>query len=153
MVKKVSNQAGIKQLCELALFIKFNREVNSATTFAIRTLLREAVNKSVKKYKGNINSKNCDYISVRASKARKELVADHALPISVLLSKFYNSNWSLDKTILELKKYNTTVLITKDENSELNKLGLSKKMPADWNGKDKFQRYSSAKIKIKSIKK
>ena len=46
-----------------------------------------------------------------------------------------------------LKKYWHIIRITKEEDERLNKLGLNRKMPKNWDGKDPFARYKLAKIK------
>ncbi len=45
---RVKNKAGIENLCAVAVHLRQTMPVNAATKFAIRTVLREAINKSNK---------------------------------------------------------------------------------------------------------
>ena len=63
---RVDNSIGIRNLCAVALHLRQTMPKNSATNFAIRTVLREAINKSNPGYKGNINRRNCAYLSLAA---------------------------------------------------------------------------------------
>jgi hypothetical protein len=129
--------------------------VNAATKFAIRTVLREAINKSNKEYKGNVNRKNCRYISTVAERLLSTapaapLVADHAVPVSVSLRAFEDlETLSIDSVVALMAKYTTMVLITPDEDNRLTQNGLVKSMPAGWNGEELLARYRAVCIEVK----
>ena len=151
---RTSNNIGIKNLCEVAHHILKKMPINAATKFAVRTIIREAVNKSNPGYKGNNNRKNCRYISSGAksltSNKKEDLVADHAVPISLLLEEIYKEKDSitLDQLVKLLEKYSAMTLITRNEDNLLIEKGLAKKMPIGWDGEDIFARYKEAGIEV-----
>lgn len=150
---RVDNLTGIRNLCEVALHLLCNMPVNAATKFAVRTVLREAVNKSNPEYKGNNNRKNCRYVSVSAASLindpNSDLVADHAIPISLLLKEVYeHPGLTLDNLVALVGKYAVMVLITDAEDDRLASAGLVKKMPSDWDGQELLARYRSAEIVV-----
>ncbi|MEP1151774.1 MAG: hypothetical protein ABJH08_08615 [Balneola sp.] len=141
-------------MCEVAVHIRLNLPENAATKFAIRTVLREAINKSKKNYKGNKNRKNCFYISQYAQEVldkneQIKLIADHAIPVSLALRGFEKIvDLQTDSVIKLVSKYSTMALITRIEDARLRELGLVKNMPENWDGVDIFARYKVAGIKI-----
>lgn len=128
----------------------------AATKFAIRTVLREAINKSNLEYKGNNNRKNCLHISLAAEQQlaidpNARLVADHAMPISLALREFENlPQLSVENAIILVAKYAVMVLITREEDARLNNAGLTKCMPRDWDGQELLARYRQTGIRLKS---
>jgi hypothetical protein len=116
--------------------------VNAATKYAIRTVLREAINKSNPEYKGNNNRKNCRYISLAAQQQLADdptapLVADHALPVSLSLREFEAlRERSIDAAVALVAKYAIMVLVTRAEDTTLRAAGLVKCMPPDWDGQE-----------------
>jgi hypothetical protein len=151
---RVDNKTGIKNLCEVAIHVKNSLPINSATKFVIRTVLREAINKSRKNYKGNINRNNCSYISKNAKQFLSndpgvKLIADHMIPVSLALREFESLEFLTIEAVVNLvSKYSNMALITKEEDNKLRELGLVKKMPQDWDSEDIFARYDVAKITI-----
>ena len=151
---KVNNATGIRNLCEIAAHLLQTMPVNAATKFAVRTLLREAVNKSCPGYRGNDNKKNVRYVSLAARQALKHgkgpVIADHAVPLSVLLDKVYRrKKIDTDQLVRLVSAYSCMVLITRDEDTCLRNAGLVKSMPPDWDTKDVLARYSHAGIRIR----
>lgn len=143
---RVDNATGIRNLCEVAQHLLRNMPVNAATKFAVRTVLREAVNKSNPEYKGNSNRKNCRHVSAAAeplvNNTDADLVADHAVPISLLLKEVYaQESLTLDALVNLVGKYSIMVLITDAEDDRLAARGLVNKMPGDWDGQDILARY------------
>lgn len=159
--KTRKNSDGINNFAELAIHIRKTFNKNQASNYCIRELLRSLVNKSGKQFNSGKKMKGCTYVSINAEKEfqanRKStnLIADHAIPISLFIKKF--DKIPTDKMIsvsalIELsKKYSIMVLITKDEDNELNKNNLRKLMPSNWDGSDEFARYKHANIKIKKL--
>jgi hypothetical protein len=47
-----------------------------------------------------------------------------------------------------LERYGVTVLITLDEDRQLNKAGLRNRMPAEWDGSDPLARYKAVGIEL-----
>lgn len=151
---RVDNATGIRNLCDVALYLLRNMPVNAATKFAVRTVLREAVNKSNPEYKGNNNRKNCRHVSAAAeslvNNTDADLVADHAIPISLLLKEVYaQGEITLDELVNLVGKYSIMVLITDAEDDRLAASGLVKKMPGDWDGQDILARYKQIGIEVK----
>jgi hypothetical protein len=155
---RVDNETGIRNLCEVALLIKKTMPVNAATKFAIRTVLREAINKSNKEYKGNSNRKNCRYISPSAEEElthnpNASLIADHAIPVSRSLRKFEELKDSTFEEIINIvSKYTVMVLITQSEDKQLSNAGLVRSMPTDWDGIYVYARYKHIGINVKPNK-
>lgn len=150
----VDNKTGIQNLCEVARSLLDTMPNNAATKFAVRTVLREAVNKSNPEYKGNNNRKNCRHVSVFAeplvTDADADLVADHAIPISLLLKEVYGRpGITLDQLVSLVGKYSMMVLITDTEDDKLAAAGLYKKMPNDWDGEDVLARYKHVGIELR----
>ncbi len=129
--------------------------VNSATTFAVRTLLREAANKSNHGYRGNINKRNVRYVSRAALPYLDQpgpVVAEHMIPISVMLStKIYVDHGAARETgdLVELvAAYSGMALITKAEDKKLRIEKLQKRMPIGWDGNNPFARYEAVGIVV-----
>ena len=152
---RVDNSIGIRNLCAVALHLRQTMPKNSATNFAIRTVLREAINKSNPGYKGNINRRNCAYLSLAAeallaANPGARLVADHAIPVSLSLREFEGLEQpSLDAVVALVARYAVMVLITLDEDARLRAAGLVKAMPSDWDGQELLARYRQVGIPIK----
>jgi hypothetical protein len=151
---RADNPTGIRNLCAVAVQLRQTMPVNAATKFAIRTVLREAINKSNSKYKGNVNRKNCRYLSVAAEQrqiydSKAILIADHAVPVSVSLRAFDDlQDLALDGVVLLVAKYTVMVLITPEEDERLRAAGLVKCMPLDWE-QDILARYKHVGIEVK----
>jgi hypothetical protein len=132
MTTRADNATGIRNLCGTAIHLSGHMPDSAATKFAIRAVLREAVNKSNPEYKGNNNSKNCLFISLDAealpNDSLVDLVSDHAIPISLLIKEFYaNKNHEIDQLVELVSKYAVMVLITEAEDDKLAAAGLIKK--------------------------
>lgn len=87
-------------------------------------------------------------IKTISGEENSRLVKEHSIPITVL----YDILKSIDNpnviTIHEtLNKFYRLGVLTKDEDSEITRLGYKSKMPKKWNkGDDPFIRYKEAKI-------
>ncbi len=151
---RVDNKTGIRNLCEVAQHLLSTMPINAATKFAVRTVLREAVNKSNPRYRGNNNKKNCLHVSATAeplvADKNADLVADHAIPISLLLQEVYDHpGITLDQLVRLVGKYSVMVLITDAEHDHLAAADLAKKMPIDWDGQDVLARYKHVGIELR----
>jgi hypothetical protein len=148
------NTTGIRNLCAVAAHLRATMPTNAATKFAIRTVLREAINKSCPEYKGNINRKNVRHISVLAKAALEmgdsKVIADHAIPVSISLLEVrsHEQGHSVDELVTLVAKYSTMVLITEEEDQKLRRAGLVKSMPENWDGIDLFARYRHVGIQL-----
>ena len=151
-----NNPTGIRNLCAVAMHLRQTMPANAATNYAVRTVLREAINKSNPQYQGNVNRKNCRHLSVAAERRLAEdpkapLVADHAVPVSITLKAFAGaSDPTLDSVVNLVAKYAVMVLVTPREDACLRAAGLVKSMPANWDEKDPFARYKHVGIEIKA---
>lgn len=151
----VSNEQGVQNLCEVASMILKNMPVNAATTFAVRTVIREAVNKSNPDYKGNNNKRNVRFVSDAARPfltIQGPTVSEHIIPISVLLnSKIYAASNPITETVALIglvRQYSNMALITHEEDARLRQAKLQSKMPDDWDGVDVFARYKAVGIVV-----
>lgn len=87
--------------------------------------------------------------SIGLSYGKGEIIYDHAIPFRYLQKSLLNLRHpNIDEIFQLLTKHETAVIITKTENSILNKLGLNHKMPDDWDGADPLARYKKADIEI-----
>lgn len=150
---RVDNRTGIRNLCAVAVHLLQTMPVNAATKFAVRTVIREAINKSCPDYKGNSNYRNVRYISTGAQGDLEagggRLVADHAIPVSLALSKIYECNPSTTEQLVSLvREFSTMVLITENEDRRLRDAGLVKTMPIEWDGKATLARYAHVGIEV-----
>ena len=150
---RVGNTTGIRNLCAVAAHLLQTMAVNAATKFAVRTVIREAINKSCPEYKGNSNRRNVRYISSNARRAidsnEPRLIADHALPVSLALTDIYAQNLNtVDELVALVARFSTMVLITEREDNQLREAGLVKSMPANWDGIDHLARYSHVGIEV-----
>lgn len=128
--------------------------VNAATKFAIRAVLREAINKSSEGYRGNVNRSNCRHASHAVaerldSEDNPLLVADHAIPVSIALREFESLRDPSPEQVADLlAKFATMVLVTPEEDASLRAVGLVKSMPPEWDRNDVFARYAAAGIVV-----
>lgn len=79
------------------------------------------------------------------------LMVDHAVPITVLVRMLFEGVIEIEASNIHdfLRQFYRLGVITIEEDTKLNKIGLRSKMPDDWNGNDPFSRYVS--INIQSI--
>jgi hypothetical protein len=77
------------------------------------------------------------------------VVCDHAVPFRILQRELLSLT---DVTLITVRrvldKYGALALITKKEESQLNKSGYRSKMPDDWDGVDPLARYKAVGIEI-----
>lgn len=129
--------------------------VNAATKFAIRAVLREAINKSNEGYRGNVNRRNCRHASQAAAErldreGNPSLVAEHAIPVSIALREFESLHDPSPEQVADLlASFATMVLVTPEEDARLRAAGLVKSMPPEWDRNDIFARYAAAGILVK----
>jgi hypothetical protein len=65
------------------------------------------------------------------------LIYDHAVPFKYLQEELLDLPYVTRESVGNvLKKHCVVVLVTKEENDQLNKAKLGSKMPEDWNGND-----------------
>ena len=77
-----------------------------------------------------------------------KLIVEHVVPMSVIVDMLLKVEPLTEANVKKiLKKYWHIIRITKEEDERLNKLGLNRKMPKNWDGKDPFARYKLAEIK------
>ncbi|MCO5053284.1 MAG: hypothetical protein M9920_13390 [Verrucomicrobiae bacterium] len=81
---------------------------------------------------------------------------DHAIPVAVICKHILNraNNENLNRDILQkiIADWHIRVELTKQEHRKtLKNCGLTSKMPADWNGTDRFARYKDAGIQVLEI--
>lgn len=155
---RVNNEQGIRNLCEVASVLLTSMPVTAATTFAVRTVLREAVNKSNANYRGNNNRLNVRYVSAGARALQNpqgSTVAEHMLPISVLLNTHVyadvNPAHDTDALVRLVGQFSTMALITHEEDARLRAAKLQSSMPQDWNGADLFARYTAVGIEVMPV--
>src|SRR5215472_7472586 len=70
---------------------------------------------------------------------KREIVSDHAIPFTYQqaeLLKLPEVSADTVRHILELEKFNLCAIVTKEEDTRLNRAGLGSAMPAHWDGLD-----------------
>lgn len=78
-----------------------------------------------------------------------KLIYDHAIPFVYLQRELLNTQVVTRESVENvLVRYGTACLITKEEDIDLNKNGLGRKMPDGWNGFDPLARYRELGIDV-----
>jgi hypothetical protein len=78
-----------------------------------------------------------------------ELVYDHAVPFKYLQDELLSLDPVTETDVTRLlSKFDTVVLITKEENAKLTAAGYRSKMPPDWDGIDPLARYKALAIDL-----
>ena len=77
------------------------------------------------------------------------LVYDHAVPFRYLQAELLGlSDITPDSVLDVLDRYGIVVPITTDDDRRLNQAGYRSAMPADWDGRDPFARYTAVDIAL-----
>jgi len=77
------------------------------------------------------------------------LIYDHAVPFRYLQKELLDLRDVTRESVSNvLKKHCVVVLVTKEENDQLNNAKLGSKMPEGWNGADQLARYAAAGIEV-----
>jgi len=147
---EVHDLEGFIQHCKVAELVMSHMKVNPHTKHHIRTAVRQATLKVTKnpgtgKDKASLMS---DSAFKQMEQGNKDgLVLEHAVPVSVI-NGLVLALKSVDhgKICNIVHEWTVLSVITKSEHDLLSKLGLSKKMPDDWDGADRFARYKKAGI-------
>ena len=96
--------------------------------------------------------KGCKFWSVAARASglsSKGLVHEHLVPRKVVRKKLFSlQDPSPEQVHRILDRWCVGVVVTNEEDSSLNRLGLNSSMPERWNGRDRWARYTEAKIEI-----
>ena len=80
---------------------------------------------------------------------RGNLVYDHAVPFRYLQAELLGlSDVTMQSVANALSRFETIVLITKEEDSRLSAAGYGSKMPPDWDGRDDLARYRAIGIEL-----
>jgi len=78
-----------------------------------------------------------------------KLRLDHAIPFKYQLEELLQLSELTPEAVREvLLRYDTLVLITKEENGQLNASGLGDTMPGSWDRRDPFARYKAVGIEL-----
>jgi len=146
----INDKFGFWEHCKVTELILNEMEVNPHTKHHIRASIREAT-KKVSKIKGCAKSR-AEYMSIDSLNKLKEgavegFVLEHGVPVSILYKMIIDLEDRTAANIADLI-YSWTVLsvVTIPEHERLRELGLTKSMPENWDGNDKFARYNAAGI-------
>lgn len=137
-------------ILEAVIYCKRVKELgmpSSAYTKALREPIhflweiKDGPKNKVAKYKSE-NAVGLEY-------GNNELVYDHSIPFNYLKDALLSEeDLQVEKLKSYLEKYTAACLITKEEDKRLNKIGLNRKMPTDWDQSDALARYKAAGIKL-----
>jgi hypothetical protein len=82
---------------------------------------------------------------------QKMLVHEHVIPKSIVIQRLLElPNPTTESVNQLLESYCKGAVLTREEDTRLNKLGLRSKMPAGWDEKDVWARYASAGIVLRT---
>ena len=86
----------------------------------------------------------------RANWMGKTVTVEHAIPVNVLFSLFWDAGTPSDMQAI-IDAYAVAV-VTREENERLNDAGLSKAMPVGWKlGDDPLARWNKVKIEVPNL--
>lgn len=147
-----NNLFGLEEHCKAAALILNKMEINPHTKFIIRTAIREASLKVTSRR--GVGKQKASHMSAAAVKRmeqglKDDLFLEHVFPVSKINEMVLGlprPTWQGIKDIVV--EWSVLAVITKEENNRLKELGLSKSMPAGWDGKDKYARYIVAGIDL-----
>ena len=92
----------------------------------------------------------CPYWSMAARALRferKKLMHEHVVPKRIVMEKLLGLAPATSDSVREvLDRYCIGVVVTREEDVRLTKLGLRSEMPDGWDGEDPWARYSKAGI-------
>ena len=74
------------------------------------------------------------------------LTYEHAVPLGILHELLFDAREDISMLDPVLDKFFQTTWVTEAENRQIDSVGLRSKMPADWDGFDRFARYEAAGI-------
>jgi len=149
---EISNFDGLMEHCKVASLILTNMEVNPHTKHHIRSAIREASLK-ITKNKGS-NKDKAEQMSTEAFTQMQRgnitgLILEHVIPVSYINALVLDhSDHSAENICKIVCEWTILSIITKNENDTLSNLGFAKKMPSDWDEKNKYARYEKAGIKL-----
>jgi len=153
----MKNEEYFTKQCEVLEYLLLRSDSeHSAIKTVIRCAAREACNFATE-LPGYDNKLGAKIISKKAfeqlSKGNKsELIGEHVVPISIVLTKLNNIKDISVTSISDLvKMYSTKAVITKEEDERLKDNKLQKNMPDDWCGKDIMSRYKYVNIEVKDM--
>jgi hypothetical protein len=92
----------------------------------------------------------CPYWSEKAMKnPDAKLIHEHLVPRSVVFKKLLDlESPDYDQVYSLLETYCVGVVVTKEEDEHLNKIGLRQKMPSDWDGENPWARHEAGGITL-----
>jgi hypothetical protein len=143
-----TNEQGFMNLIDLTLHILRTRPRNAATTYAVRCLTREASLKAAKMDKTRVHFITTNALHYRDKGQNENTIREHIVPISEALRSTKHKVPSVEELVVAVKNSRLVAIITKEENALLDKAGLNKKMPDDWDERDPFARYAHVGIKL-----
>ncbi len=96
--------------------------------------------------------KGCKYWSINAQKVAdntKGLIHEHIVPRKIIIDHIMNMKTPSEVELFDyLEKNCIGVVVTKEEDKQLNKAGLNRKMPVEWDGQDPWARYKEVGISV-----
>lgn len=114
--------------------------------------LREPIHFLWERRAGKSKPQSPDYRSVAALGKKfgnREIVYDHAVPFKYLQEELLEVDFPDPLKVKKiLSRHCTIAIITKEEDSLLNKNGLGNRMPQDWDGRDPLARYKKVGIQL-----
>lgn len=146
---RATNAQGFMNLIELAVHILKTRPRDAATAYAIRCLIREATLKAAKEDKTRVHFITRAALHYRKIGQNENTVREHIIPVSVAMRPIRDKVPGVEELAEAVKNSRLVAIITNKEHARLDKAGLRKKMPEDWDEKDPFARYAHVGIKLR----
>ncbi|EGR0237937.1 hypothetical protein M2G59_21225 [Vibrio vulnificus] len=152
---KVGEMSKFMDLCDIIACILNECSDNSLTNCVVLKIIREASLLATEcRMLNGKNKNNAAFISPKALAIKEEgrelknLTLEHGVPVSVIRDEVLKlvkpSALDVASVIYQLT---ALAVITNEEDSRINKLGLRSKMPPNWNG-NKWIRYQLANIDL-----
>ena len=150
----ILDEEGFRQHCKVAELIFKELGTDPHTNHHIRSAIREASYK-VRSVPGTERKSGAQYMSEEAeskmlSGQYSELIADHAVPISVVTKMIYELPSRDRNSIGEIiREWSILAVITKEEHEKLRIAKLYHRMPPNWDRQNKIARYELIGIRLK----
>ena len=149
---EVIDPIGLREHCKVASLILEKMDLNPHTKHHIRSAIREATLK-VTTNKGSSKDK-ATMMSISALEQMKsgdksKLILEHVVPVSEINKRVLSLGSPNANKIQEIVvEWSILCVITEDEDELLKNEKITKSMPNDWDGIDKYARYKKVGIEL-----
>ena len=149
-LEEVIDPTGLREHCKVAALILEKMDLNPHTKHHIRSAIREAslkitTNKGSSKDKATMMSTSA--LEQMTSGDKSNLILEHVVPVSEINKRVLSlESPNTDKIQEIVVEWSILCVITEAEDRLLKDKKITKSMPNDWDGIDKYARYKKAGI-------